>query len=1053
MTLDSLVFCSTKIRFENITSANGLSQNSVFVIHEDKYGFIWFGTGDGLNRYDGYTIEKYYNEPFNKKSLIGNFVKHIVEDSNGDFYIGTQSGLCKYLVDKDQFVQYSLRSDVIEKEPDILKLLLKNDNELWLVTEYGLISFNTFTGEKSIISRGIISGNIHSILKDSEENIWLTTSADVFRYNSKSGQIMKLTADLGICDFSIHGVLFEDHEDNIWFSLGDGLYIYSPETEILRSAAEHFNIPGDKIPRDVKTVRGMCDRKYWIAGMSFGLFSLDPQEKSITSIGKILVEQFNYALANITDLFIDSKERLWVGTYGAGVGFWDPQKFRFGLISSTRDEIENISIRSVLKDEDDIVWIGGYDGLDKYSVKDGLLKHYGWKNKKADIPGATVYSIAQDPADKNILWIGTENNGFFKFYKDTEKYVVPSSEYKQLKFLDRQRVAKTIFDSKGFIWMATSNGLIKLDENYNVIKHYNTRSPVNIINDDDIQDVFEDIDGNIWLAMVRAGINKINLRNKTIISYRNNPDNINSLISDRTYCIVQDGYGYMWIGTSSGLDRLDPVTSQFTHYNTGSGLPNNTIYAILLDDHSNLWISTNNGIAKYDIKRNSFYNFDARYGLQNREFNTNAYHKAYDGEIFFGGISGVNHFYPDQLNSVKEFPSLYLTDFKIFNTSIKSGEIFNEKIILEKTITATDKLLLDYDMNSISFDFAALDYFSNQYIKYSYILENYEEKWNQAETRRFASYSNLPPGNYTFRVKSTNREGLWNDKSYDLSLTITPPIWRSTPAYLFYLVAGLGIILFVIILYKRKLHQKQMEIQKEREVSEKLRHLDKLKDNFLAQISHEIRTPINTIINFTSLLKEVFDNSKDPEVVQSFEAIDLAGRRIIRTIELILNFSELQAGSYNYSEKVIDLSEHVIEKVFNEFLLSAKRKGLSFVYNRKISGMYVKGDEYSITQIISNLVENSIKYTSKGKVELLLRSGKDKIYVDIIDTGIGISKEYLPNLFNPFSQESAGYTRSYEGNGLGLALIKKYCDLNNIKISVQSIKEQGTTFTLEFTRY
>ena len=1049
--LSTSLSAQQETQFDFLTSAEGLSQNSVYAIHQDKFGFMWFGTSDGLNRYDGYNIITYHNEPFNSNSLPGNCIVEIVESVNGDLCINTQSGLCRYIVEKDTFERIDLFNDSLSSDTRHYRISASKNNSLWIGTDHGLYNYDMENQSVEQILPSEFIPRFHFIYEDSDTTFWARDDSSICRYNPKTNKLTRLKVFLKQSGDNVGGPFCEGPDNRIWIGSTNGIYMAEKNSHEVHGIKYFYPWINEEEFRTVKSIAKRKD-EIWFGGVTSGLHKIDCGEKTISHFFNSLKPDTNPGATNIMEIFTDKSDEVWIGSNGAGIIHHNPEKNNLRLIKNSNYGILNQSIRAIYKDKDNYVWIGGYRGLDKLDRAAGENINYSGGGKGSTLSGEIVYAIGQDPINNNILWLGFLTKGFDTFNKNTGKCTNLIKKYPNLSFIKYSTPTHLLFDGNKFIWIATHTGLIKLDRNYKVLKYYHPDSKKYKLSAAHVEYIYKDVDGNIWAATKFGGVNKIDEAGDTVIVYKNNPSDRNSLISNQVFCCTRDGYGYMWFGTQSGLDKFDPVEKTFFHYTTKNGLPNNNVYGILVDEHNNLWLSTNNGISKYNPRNNTFKNFTTRHSLQDREFNANAFHRAYDNELFFGGIKGVNSVFSNDIYRQSGFPEIKLTNLKIHNESVTPGKLINGKIILDKIITAANSITLDYSDNNILFEFAALSYFDNESIQYAYKLDNNDENWHETGKGRYAAYANLTPGNYIFKVKSTNAEGSWNTEYLQLPVIVHPPLWKNKYAYFLYVLIAVGIIFGIFVGHRNKSRKAKQELRKQKEIAEKLIKVDRLKDNFLAQVSHEIRTPINSILSFTSLIESEFKNRIDDDLKFGLDSIHSSGRRIIRTIDLLLNFSEIQSGTYIPSKTVLDLYPDILKPVFAEYKLLANKKGLDLKLAQDSKHYLIKGDNYAMTQIFSNLVENAIKYTETGTIEIILYERGNTVCVDVKDTGIGISKQFLPDLFNPFRQETEGYTRRFEGNGLGLALVKKYCEMNDGIISVASEKAKGTTFTVTFPR-
>ncbi len=1088
------------LRFEVINSDNSLSQNSVLSIFQDSRDFLWFGTYDGLNRYDGYTFKIYKQDNNNPRSIYGQTFRSIVEDKDGNLWIASiGGGLNRYNRLTDDFTNFqpdkNNPNSILSNR--VRTLFYDKKNKLWIGTEQGLCRYD-FKQNKFIDYTKFIdfkkfpqSQYIVSICEDSLGFIWIGTYNGLIKFNPETNRY-KFYLNMPLNPYSISGnyigKVYVDKNNTLWVGTGECLHEYDKTNDrFIRYENPLIVNSKDKTITDILEDR---QGNLWITTLFNGLHKFDRKTKTFTVYKQNLADIESIKSNILFDLFEDKTGILWIGTEGAGVHKlnWMRSKFiYYKNIPFNNESLSNDKIYSIIEDKKGNIWIGTFGGgLNKFNPdidKNKFIKYNFNPFDKNSLVDDRIRTLFEDN-DGNI-WIGTEY-GLSKFnpYRNIfTNYIGDGSPDKI-----SNNIIFSIYQIKsGEILIGTFGGGLNIyNKKTNTFISYK-HDPANSksISSNNIWCIYQDSKSNIWIGTDDGGLNKFDITKKIFIHYKYNANDSLSISDNKVLNIYEDKKGNLWIGTIQGInkvifDKKNPEKLKFIKYTTKDGLPDNNIQAILEDDKGNLWLSTNKGISKFNTEKKTFHNYDYSDGLQSNEFFVRAAVKRKNtGEMIFGGNKGFNIFHPNSILDDTFIPKVRITEFLILNEPIAINQKIDNKIILTKNITETKEIIISYRHNIVTFHFAALHFGKPEKNFYAYKLEGLDTKWNYVGNQHYANYAYIPPGEYVFKVKAANPDGYLNEEGISLKLVVTPPFYQT---FIFKVFIVLTFIFSIYAVYKAKvrrikLHQKELEnlvvektalnekliqeieermkIEKELiKAREKAEVSEKLKSEFLAQMSHEIRSPVHSILNFSELIKELIsDRIHDETIIECFNSIDNAGERIVRTIDLILNMSELQIGSYECIFKEIDLNNDILQHLYPEFSYKAKRKNLELLLKNKDEKLLVIVDEYSIIQIFVNLLDNAIKYTNEGKIEIeSLHDDKGKIVIKVSDTGIGISEEFLPKLFSAFFQEQRGYTREYEGNGLGLALVKKYCELNDVEIYVESKKYVGTTFTLIFNK-
>jgi ligand-binding sensor domain-containing protein/signal transduction histidine kinase len=830
------------LRFEQISLREGLSQSSVYAILQDHYGFLWFGTEGGLNKYDGYQFTIYKHDPDDPSTLANNIISALYEDRLGILWVGTGEGLDRFNRESGTFAHYKKNP----QDPDALSgtlvwaLLEDSDGALWVGTnDGGLNRFerdtNSFTHFRHDPAdpNSIGGDSVKALYEDEQGMLWVGTDAGLERFDRENGTFTHFprpAADQGNPNSSLVLTIYEDSQGRLWAGTnGEGLGKFDRSTLTWTDYTNDPNNP-DSLSSDV-----------------------------------------------VWAVLEDLKGRLWIGSDGGGLDLLDPQQDHFHHYRhdpSKLDSLSRDSVRALFEDRSGVFWVGTYGGgLSKSTYNINKFALYRQEPGLADsLSDNYIWSIGADSS--GALWLGTFQGGLNRLDINSGSVTVYRHDPKDPASLSSDDVRAVLVDGQGTVWAGTgAQGLNRLDPQSGtfVQYHHDPNDPNSLISDQ-IRVLFEDRSGNLWVGTYANGLDRFDRQSGVFTHYRSDATDPHSLISDRVRCLYQDRKGYLWIGTSGGISRLepeaneftryssdaqnpnslsnptvfsfyedadeilwiatfggglnrfDPTSQTFTHYTETDGLPHNQVYNILADASGNLWLSTNNGISRFNPKTRSFRNYGIEDGLQNIEFNLGSAYQSKDGQMFFGGIDGLNAFYPEQVHDSDFSAPVVITAFQKFNQTVLSD------------LSPDQTIQLSHNDNFFSFEFAALDFTAPEKNQYAYMLEGFDKDWIEAGTRRYASYTNLGGGNYTFRVKGTNSDGVWNEVGISIPITITPPFWQT---WWFTLLAVLALTGGTTGIYavrarsfrlqKEKLEsqvaQRTAEIEQRRRVAESLRDI------------------------------------------------------------------------------------------------------------------------------------------------------------------------------------------------------------------------------------
>lgn len=1033
----SAFYGQNSLVFKKIDQKNGLSNSRITGIIKEKNGFIWISTQNGLNRYDGHSFKVYQKS---NSKISSNDISDIILDSKNRIWLSTLDGcLNLYSRDLDDFIVYNnyLKKSNSSSSNHINTILEDKNGTIWLATELGLVNFNienkTFKNYEDSILKNI---NVTSLYQSDNGNLWIGSfGKGLFLIEKNSHEIKKidLQNDHLIQFINVFEELNSDHL--LIGTKGDGLSLFDLQTKKLKSYFDQNNSSLKKNTSIIRSLKMDSNSNLWIGTDGFGLYKIkfpngdepiienfiyNPQQKSSLS---------GNAIYEITEIDNNS---IWIGTAWNGINIFDLENTN-EFFYSDFSGLNPFPVLSIHKTKDLLLFGTDGNGLSVYDLK----------NKKP-------YSIPKTPKAKyvqhissnnNNLWLGTFSNGLIKYNLKKNSYQQFSKSKENKNSISFNDVRDLIFDKNNNIWIATwGGGLNYFDTKNEKFSSYQFKeNDTTSLSNNNIVSIDKD-DHTIWIATYGGGLNMFDIDSKSFKRFTFSEHHLETISSNFLFSLYKDSTNYLWIGTSgSGICRMNLNDFSIERFNS---YKHSTITSIKEDENKNIWFGTKKGILKFDFKTKRIEMVQSLFG----DFHINSAFKDINNNLYFGGIKGVKKFNPSHLHFSEKKIDVIITDFKLFNKKVPIAK----EGILKKSIQVQKKITLKYSDNVFTFEYAGLNYPFSENLEYAIQLENFDKDWRKVGQDRTATFTNLSPGNYIFKVKSKLVGSSWNDNFTAINIKVLKPFWAT-----WWAIALCLLFLLTLLLIARKYviawGKLKSSLEFEKLMHEKDNEIYTLKQQFFTNISHEIRTPVTLIISSINRLFEK-QKLKESKQIKAAHTIRRNSNLLLRLVNELLDVRKLEKNEIKLSVSENELISYVRE-IYMSFSDIALDRGINYEFKTDIIKIYLWFDKNQLEKVIFNLISNAFKFTNdKGNIKICIEACNNEVILLVKDDGIGLSEEHQKKIFNRFYQVKYEHSEKNKGFGLGLSIAKEIVHLHKATIQVSSKLRVGSTFELKLLK-
>ncbi|MEM1326903.1 MAG: two-component regulator propeller domain-containing protein [Bacteroidota bacterium] len=1028
-------FCCTVVRAQQelniiqMDRTDGLSQNSVFAITQDRDGFLWFGTRNGLNKYDGVHFTVYRHGMERADQLISNDIRELYfHTSSGLIWIGTTEGLSSYDPIKEQFQQYLFPESSTPTTPFISSICSDQSNRLWIGSNAGLHYIEN--SQLHTLPLPAMAGSVTALTEDSYQRLWIGTNKGLFILDKSRTNVSPFSL------LNFHNLYVRDiHKDKtgaIWIGTQkNGVFRYVSSDKIThwtRGDGKDNTLTHNTIREIIEDQQGNI-----YIGTLLGLnrFHLKEQQLIPIQLNNEYEAQKALSSNSIHSLYADNQNGLWIGTYYGGVSYHNPSLMQFQTYRHllAKNSINFNVVSSFLKDAANNYWIGTEGGgLNYWNTTTDQYESYQYDpTNNRSLSGNNVKTILQD---NDGLWIGTYQNGLNFAKHPRQGFEIYQHDSKDATTISNNNVYDLLKSNDSTLWIATfGGGLNRMNTNTTATDRYFADETIaTSISSNLCRTLFQDQDHTIWVG-TDAGLNQVNSEQGDVT--------FKTYLTDLSiYSIQQSADQFLWLGTATnGLIRFDLATKTYEPVLTTQEWVGTAVYGILVEDDTHLWLSTNRGLFKYNITDGTLYAFGNADGLENLEYNFNAYYQTEDGQFFFGSTNGFTTFRPEEIRLDTTIYPLIFTDIRVSGDRMYAGT--TEEGLLRQHINHTEALTFDYGTANFTLEFAVLNYTGRKQHHYAYRMKGIDQEWIEAGEDLEATYTIQRPGSYTFQVKSTDSQGIWSDNFRTINITVRPPWWNSNWAYVLYF-SFVGLVFWSLMRYYQLRESYRLaELSKRQQTA-----INDMKQRFFTNITHEFRTPLTLII---SPLEDLLCANNDQSRPQ-LQLIHKNANRLLALVNQLLTFRTMESDHLKLRVREMDLIA-LLKEVYLSFEDKAARHDIDYQFNVQEEHHLLWFDQEKIEKVFYNLLSNAFKFTPNGgRIAIELAHQQEHIAIHIVDSGRGIAAKNIPFIFDRFYESNN--EQSGIGSGIGLSMSKELVELHHGSIKVNSQLQKGTTFTV-----
>lgn len=1055
-------------QFVRYNTEKGLSHNRVNCFLKDSRGFVWIGTGSGLNRFDGYSFRVFKHDPADSASISDHQVNALFEDPQGYIWISTLLGFDIYdpvTETIDHNANRAARRFGL-RDADFNRIIKTRSGDYWIShNKLGLLKYRTASKQLTKIRFGPTQDApgaraISDFDEDAQGNLWVVCDDGFLARVNAATQAIDIQSALlqrrNLGKLSNHKV-FVDGQGEPWVYIvkaAVGAFNFDFKKNTLRmagTAGPDFRLSNNAVSAMVAGPDG----RIWIGTDHGGINILDKQTGRVSTLRSNPGDPRTISQNSIQALYKDATGMIWAGTYKQGFCNYHQNIFRFSLVRHLPGDAASLPFDDVnvfAEDRKGNLWVGtNGGGLIYYDRKNNSFRQY--RNRPGDansLSNDVIVSLFLDRQD--VLWIGTYFGGLNSFDgKQFTRYLHDPADSTSL--VD-DRVWEIFEDSRRRLWVGTmADGLDLFDRAAKKFRHYRNLAP-NSVSSDYISAMLEDRQGNLWIGTAN-GIDVLMRQTGRFVHYKHTDGDPNSLSSDAVMSLAQDNAGTIWIGTSEGLNRYDAARNTFVTYDTRHGLPDNSVLTVIVDARQQLWLGTPKGMVNLQVTKRvnggtptafRVRTYNEVDGLQGRGFNENAALRLHSGELVFGGANGFSIFDPARVTDERTAAKVVLTDFQIFNESIHPGVLADGSRVLEKSISTTDRIVLEHSQNVFTIEFAALNFLHPEKNHYLYALQGFNDQWFEADNTRRVTYTNLDPGTYTFKVK-TKEGGVATERR--LEIRVLPPFWQTPWAYLLYFlfVAGALMIARWILIERERMNFK---LEQERHYAQQMHELDLMKIKFFTNVSHEFRTPLTLMLTpLENLLRGI---RADHTVHRQLSLVHRNAQRLLNLVTQMLDFKKLEVEETRFMPERGDIVQFV-RQIAQTFSDLSEHKHIRYRFESAVESRYADFDQDKLSKVMYNLLSNAFKFTPENgqvmvRVRTIEQGGGEALEISVEDSGIGIPPEAQQKVFDRFYQHPMPGHIMNQGSGIGLSIAGEFIKMHGGSIELQSEVGKGSIFTV-----